>query len=46
MTDLQANLVNKDNPDWNDLSYQIGITKEMVVNAKFSQEGDPGINPG
>ena len=42
----KANLVNKDNPDWNDLSYQIGITKEMVVNAKFSQEGDPGINPG
>ena len=37
----KANLINKDNPDWNDLSSQIGITKEMIVNAKQSQEGAP-----
>jgi putative endonuclease len=37
----KANLITKDNPDWNDLSSQIGITKEMIVNAKQSQEGVP-----
>jgi hypothetical protein len=42
------NLVNSINAEWNDLSGQIGVTKEMLESAMQSlgQEGDPGMNPG
>jgi len=44
----KLNLVNSINAEWNDLSGQIGVTKEMLESAMQSlgQEGDPGINPG
>ena len=42
----KVNLVNKDNSDWSDLSYQIGITKEMINNAMHLQDGAPGTKSG
>ena len=42
----KANLVTRDNSDWNDLSSQIGITKEMINKAMHFQDGAPGTESG
>ena len=42
--DWKCNLVMSKNPEWNDLSASIGITKEVIESAKGSVV--PGINPG
>ena len=44
----KVNLVNSINAEWDDLSAQIGVTKEILESAMQSlgQEGDPGMNPG
>jgi putative endonuclease len=40
----KCNLVMSKNPEWNDLSASIGITKEVIESAKGTVV--PGINPG
>jgi putative endonuclease len=40
----KCNLVMSKNPEWNDLSASIGITKEVIESAKGIVV--PGINPG
>ena len=40
----KCNLVMSKNPEWNDLSPSIGITKEIIESAKRIVV--PGINPG
>jgi len=42
----KANLVTRDNSDWNDLSSLIGITKEMINKAMHFQDGAPGTESG